>query len=526
MNIQKSDFSHLGYHIKNELGRNRFGGRITYLAEVEDSKNQVVIKEFRFADVDTNWSGFKAYEREIEVLKQLTHPHIPKYLTSFETPQGFGLVQEYKDAPSLAVENHFNSQQVRQIAISILEILTYLQQRTPQIIHRDIKPENILVDKNLNAYLVDFGFAKVRNGEIALSSVASGTPGFIPPEEYFGRDLTEASDLYSLGVTLMCLLTNTRSFEVSQLINDDYSFNFKSLQSWLNPEFIDWLRKMVEPNIKYRFANAAAALEALEDISFTLKSSPVKVPTKQLTLTQGLTILGLISVSVTGIQEIEEISAYKEQQQQKLAIQQQQIRRQETDIYRLLRKQKQLENRINLLNRRVNRKTFQSFVNYNLSNKIAKLQTSKECNYCNLQKANLTNSQLKGASLKNVNLKFSNLVNANLENSNLTNANLKYSNLENIKFNNANLQNANLNRAKLRNAVLQNVNLSNANLMYAKLYNADLRNADLRGAKLRRIKLSGADLRGANLKYTNLDGVDLSNVKLEGAIMPDGHKHR
>ncbi|MGB6296791.1 MAG: serine/threonine-protein kinase, partial [Rivularia sp. (in: cyanobacteria)] len=248
MAIQKTDFSHLGYQISKELGKNHFGGRITHLAEVESDKKQVVIKEFRFANVGADWSGFKAYEREIEVLKQLNHPRIPSYLTTFETPQGFCLVQEYKDAPSLASENKFTPEQVKQIAISILEILVYLQQRNPQIIHRDIKPENILVDKNLNAYLVDFGFARVSNNEVALSSVASGTPGFIPPEEYFGRDLTEASDLYSLGVTLICLLSGTRSVNVGKLIDDEYRFNFKTLPSNIHPKFVEWLSKMVEPN--------------------------------------------------------------------------------------------------------------------------------------------------------------------------------------------------------------------------------------------------------------------------------------
>ena len=59
------------------------------------------IKEFRFALADASWSGYKAYQREIEVLQQLDHPRIPRYLDSFETPQGFCLVQEYKNAPSL-----------------------------------------------------------------------------------------------------------------------------------------------------------------------------------------------------------------------------------------------------------------------------------------------------------------------------------------------------------------------------------------------------------------------------------------
>ena len=83
-------------------------------------------------------------------------------------------MQEYKNAPSLAERRSFTVEEIKQIAVSVLEILVYLQQRTPPVIHRDIKPENILVDNQLNAYLIDFGFARIRGGEMALSSVDGG----------------------------------------------------------------------------------------------------------------------------------------------------------------------------------------------------------------------------------------------------------------------------------------------------------------------------------------------------------------
>ncbi|HEY9668448.1 MAG TPA: protein kinase, partial [Coleofasciculaceae cyanobacterium] len=90
------DFSKLGYQVIQELGHNHFGGRITYLATHTSTQQPVVIKQFQFAKVSSNWSGFKAYEREIQVLQGLNHPGIPRYLDSFETPDGFCMVQEYK----------------------------------------------------------------------------------------------------------------------------------------------------------------------------------------------------------------------------------------------------------------------------------------------------------------------------------------------------------------------------------------------------------------------------------------------
>ena len=267
------NFSHLNYQVVRELGRNREGGRISYLANCSNSSQQVVIKQFLFVQFGSSWQEFKAYEREIAILQELNHPRIPRYIDSFETQDGFCMVQEYKDAPSLATKNSFRPEEIKQVLVSILEILVEIQNKFPPIIHRDIKPENILVDDENNAYLIDFGFARVNSQELALSSVVAGTPGFMPPEELFNRPLTTASDLYSLGATAIALLTNTSTVKISNLIDESYKFNFSHLVTEINPDFIDWLYTMVAPNVKDRYANAASALQALKPIDICGEST-------------------------------------------------------------------------------------------------------------------------------------------------------------------------------------------------------------------------------------------------------------
>ncbi len=274
------DFSSHSYQVVRELGRNREGGRVSYLAENLLNQQQVVIKQFRFAQESTNWQGFKAYEREIAILQEVQHPRIPRYLDSFETSDGFCMVQEYQDAPDLASTKSFEPAAIKKIIISVLEILEDLQQRIPMIIHRDIKPENILVDSDNHAYLIDFGLARVNSSEVAMSSVMAGTPGFMPPEELFNRPLTTASDLYSLGATTIALLTNTSAVNISNLIDENYQFKFRHLLPGINPDFIDWLQKMVAPNAKDRYGNAAIALQELQKIDITGKANP-KSPNNQ-----------------------------------------------------------------------------------------------------------------------------------------------------------------------------------------------------------------------------------------------------
>ena len=260
------DFSPQGYQVISELGRNREGGRITWLASDITTGRQVVLKQFCFAQVGSSWSGFNAYQREIQILQELNHPGIPRYLGAFATSDGFCMVQEYINAPSLAMPRRLELEEIKQIAIFALEILVYLQNKFPPVIHRDIKPENILVDEQLNVYLIDFGFARVGSQEVSGSSVFKGTPGFIPPEQL--RKPTEASDLYSLGTTLICLLTGTVSSGIFDLTDKDdpYLLHFRHLLPKLSLRFLDWLELMVQPSLKKRFANAHKALEVLKPL--------------------------------------------------------------------------------------------------------------------------------------------------------------------------------------------------------------------------------------------------------------------
>ncbi|MEG4579783.1 protein kinase [Microcoleus sp. MON1_C5] len=156
---------------------------------------------------------------------------------------------------------------MKQIAIEILNILVYLQQHSPSIVHRDIKPENILVNRSrqIAAYLIDFGFARTSD-DTTVSSVVKGTMGFMPPEQLFNRELTESSDLYSLGMTLICLLTKTKSTEIGNLLDEHSQIQFKKKLPRLNYQFVNWLEKMVSTSIKTRYPNAAIALKELQPI--------------------------------------------------------------------------------------------------------------------------------------------------------------------------------------------------------------------------------------------------------------------
>ncbi|MUG99833.1 protein kinase [Scytonema sp. UIC 10036] len=293
---QFPDFSQQGYLVEQELGHNLEGGRVTYKAICLQTQQKVVIKQFQFARVGSSWSGYEALQQEIALLQQLQHPRIPKYLATFETDCGFCLVQEYIDARSLAEPQHFTIESVQLIAIAILEVLVYLQKQLPPIIHRDIKPENILVDEQLNVYLVDFGLARIGIENLSASSTVKGTLGFMPPEVLFGRSLTLASDLYSLGMTLVCLLTQTKSTQVGELIDDNFRVNLNSLVPQVNSRLVSWLEKMVAPSPQERFPNANTALCLLKSINFIEPVRPSIGFNTARVILEGLSLLSAIAI--------------------------------------------------------------------------------------------------------------------------------------------------------------------------------------------------------------------------------------
>ncbi|HAJ61622.1 MAG TPA: hypothetical protein DCP31_22165 [Cyanobacteria bacterium UBA8543] len=255
------------YQVIRKLERNAEQGQVLYLAKDNTTKQPVVLTRFILSQFGFNQYDYEAFQQEVQVLKGLNHPGIPRYLDSFKTTDSFCLIQEYKNAESLAVARNFTLEEIKKIAVSLLEILVYLHNHIPCVIHRNIQPESVLVDDQLNVYLVDFGLPIMR-GQVEFD-YGAGTLGFKAPEQLYHRQITEATDLYHLGVTLICLLTKTKSTEIHTLIDKQDRINFQHLAPIsLSQGFINWLDKMVQSNRKERYSSAAVALEALNVLEF------------------------------------------------------------------------------------------------------------------------------------------------------------------------------------------------------------------------------------------------------------------
>ncbi|MDZ8029261.1 MAG: serine/threonine protein kinase [Nostoc sp. SerVER01] len=263
------------YEVQQLLGKK--AGRRTLLARDLKTQELVVIKLLSFGS-DFEWDDLKLFEREAQTLKSLSHPLIPRYLDYFEvnspTIKGFALVQTYIPAQTLEqylqTGRTFTEAEVKQIAKAVLEILVYLHGLHPPVIHRDIKPSNILLsDRSGNSvgevYLIDFGSVQTVLATETGTRTVVGTYGYMPQEQFGGRTVA-ASDLYSLGATLVYLVTGTHPADLPQ---KDFRIQFEQVAN-LSPGFTRALQQMTEPSLEKRCSSASQALNILEQPQFEL----------------------------------------------------------------------------------------------------------------------------------------------------------------------------------------------------------------------------------------------------------------
>ena len=269
------------YRLKQKLGQT--AGPQTWLAEdlAAQPPEPVVIKLLAFGD-QVQWDDLKLFEREAQVLRQLKHAQIPKYRDYFSIDDRllwFGLVQDHIAGASLKqliVEGqHFSERQVRQMAANLLHLLIYLHELSPPVLHRDIKPSNLILGKDNYIYLIDFGAVQDKAAAEGSTFTVVGTYGYAPMEQFGGRAVA-ASDLYALGATLIHLLTGVSPAELPQ---KDLQIQFADRVS-LDPDFVWWVAKLVQPDVAKRFQTARQALEALRSLEAS-KAPPLPTSSRQ-----------------------------------------------------------------------------------------------------------------------------------------------------------------------------------------------------------------------------------------------------
>ncbi|KAL7243445.1 hypothetical protein ACSBR1_015774 [Camellia fascicularis] len=165
--------------------------------------------------------GIHEFVNEVGTISALQHPNLVKLLGCCAEDNQLLLVYEFMENNSLAhalfgpneVRSRLNWPTRVQICLGIAKGLTFLHEESKlKIVHRDIKPTNILLDKDFNAKISDFGIAKLYEEEVThVVSKIAGTTGYMAPEYAMRGHLTNKADVYSFGVVTLEIVSGKNS---------------------------------------------------------------------------------------------------------------------------------------------------------------------------------------------------------------------------------------------------------------------------------------------------------------------------
>jgi serine/threonine protein kinase len=212
------------YRLIRELDSGGMG--VVYLAvRSDDQYFQIVAIKMIRKGMDSP-ALIQRFRAERQILATVTHPNIGAILDGGETEDGRPfIVMEYVEGQAITEASENRNLSIRQrveLFRSVCSAVHFAHQK--QIIHRDIKPSNVLVTGQGIVKLIDFGVSKPLVPELIPGDLPKTgtyqvlmTPDYASPEQFLGRELTTASDIYSLGVLLFELLTGSRPYTVRDL---------------------------------------------------------------------------------------------------------------------------------------------------------------------------------------------------------------------------------------------------------------------------------------------------------------------
>lgn len=208
-----------GYELRELIGFGGFGA--VYRAHQKSVGREVAIKVI-LPSLANDPQFIRRFEAEAQLVARLEHPFIVPLFDYWRDSEGAYIVMRLLRGGNLR-ESMEKQRYPLEDAVKIVEgiagALTVAHRNN--VVHRDLKPENILLDEDANAFLTDFGIAKVTGGDKALETDElegiSGSPGYMSPEQITQEPVTAQTDIYSFGIIVFELLTGAHPFKANNI---------------------------------------------------------------------------------------------------------------------------------------------------------------------------------------------------------------------------------------------------------------------------------------------------------------------
>ncbi|MCI0710737.1 MAG: protein kinase [Chloroflexi bacterium] len=250
------------YEILDELGH---GGMATVYRAYQKSMDRFVAIKVIHNAVKLDKNGLDRFTREARLVARLEHAHIlPVYDFDGEHDPPY-IVMRYLAAGTLEELMKGQSLTLDRVIHIFAQIGAALDYSHSQgVVHRDIKPSNIMVDGAGNAFLTDFGIARMVEGGMSLTTtgVAIGTPGYMAPEQVTEKRVDGRADIYALGVILYEILAGVSPFSAETPIGIAFKHVHDPVPSVLNynpdippaMETVVWTALAKRPEARYQTA--------------------------------------------------------------------------------------------------------------------------------------------------------------------------------------------------------------------------------------------------------------------------------
>ncbi|OHT14588.1 CAMK family protein kinase [Tritrichomonas foetus] len=237
------------YSMKVTLGEGGFAE--VFLAIHRETGTAVAIKIIPANDPNDP-DHKKMVEREIDILSNTEHPCIYKLFDFIRTEDKYYLIFEYLDNGKLLdfvnINGRLFEKTARRFFTQLISALSYLHKKS--IAHRDIKAENVLLDRNFNLRLIDFGLSNYFNPDFPIMRTICGCQAYAPPEMLREQPYTPSADVWSSGILLYAICAGYLPFSdpsiprlIDKVINEDPVY-----PNFFSTELCDLLHKMLDKN--------------------------------------------------------------------------------------------------------------------------------------------------------------------------------------------------------------------------------------------------------------------------------------
>jgi serine/threonine protein kinase/lipopolysaccharide biosynthesis regulator YciM len=284
------------YEVIEELGKGGMGK--VYRVEDKKIKEEIALKLIK-PEIAADKKTIERFSNELKFARKIAHRNVCKMYDLGEEEGTYYITMEYVPGEDLKSFIRRSRQLTIGTAISLAKQVSegLLEAHRLGVVHRDLKPQNVMIDKEGNARIMDFGVARSVTGKgITGAGVMIGTPEYMSPEQVEGKEADQRSDIYSLGIIMYEMLTGRVPFEgdtafaigvkqKSESPKDPREFN-----SQISDDLSRVILKCLEKDKEKRFQSAGEVRSELSNIEQGIPTTERVIPKKEPITSKEITV--------------------------------------------------------------------------------------------------------------------------------------------------------------------------------------------------------------------------------------------